>query len=215
MERCKKLDALALDTIHFADSGTGTDLTVGLTRRAIWIGGGDAGNDCMPNLPTEEVFTTPDMDRCSGTAAVTRPVEVRGTIVKGARLTFTDGVLTGFSADEGERALEGFVNTDPGARQLGEVALVGEDSPIAASGLNFGSILYDENASCHIALGSGYPPCLEGGGKLTDDDARREAGCNVSLVHVDFMIGSPTTDVTGIDRSGRETPIIRGGRFVI
>lgn len=217
VSRSKKLDMLALESLHFTDTDTGTDLTVGLTTRARWKGGPEEnkGHISMPNLPTEEVFTTPDRNRCDGEVRVTRPVEVRGTIVKGARLVFRNGIITEFSAEEGEEALKGYISTDPGSERLGEVALVGEDSPIAASKLLFGSILYDENASCHIAVGSGYPSCLEGAEKLTDDDAKLAAACNVSLVHLDFMIGSPTTDVTGKGRDGREIPIISKGRFVI
>ena len=215
VERSKKMNLLALDSLRFEDEGT--DLRIGLRPIARWVGGADVcrGRITMPNIPTEEVFTTPDRNRCNGHVRVTRPVEIRGTMVREAVLTFENGVLTDFDAQEGRDALEGYVNTDPGSRHLGEVALVGEDSPIAAGGLIFGSILYDENASCHIALGSGYPSCLEGGEDLNDDDAKLAAGCNVSLVHLDFMIGSPGTTVTGIDREGRETAIIENGRIII
>jgi len=215
IERSDKLNSLKLDTLHFSDEGT--DITIGLLDTSVWAGGPDNtnGHFTMPNLPTEEVFTTPDRIRADGVVHVTRPVEVRGTLVKGAMLTFKGGVLVDFDAEEGRDALAGYIETDPGASRLGEVALVGEDSPIAASGLTFNSILYDENASCHIALGSGYVSCLSNSGELDSDEKKEEAGCNVSLVHTDFMIGSPSTTVTGICKDGRETPIIRDGRFVI
>jgi aminopeptidase len=214
-ERSKKLDELALDSLRFEDEGT--DLTIGLLERSRWKGGPETadGLRTMPNIPTEEVFTTPDRLRVDGTVRVTRPVEIRGTLVEGARFTFEGGLLVDFDAESGRRALEGFAGTDEGSRRLGEVALVGADSPIAASGLNFASILFDENASCHIALGSGYVGCVAGGESLTDDDAKIAAGCNPSLVHRDFMIGSPSTQVTGVGRNGRKTPIMREGRFVI
>ncbi len=215
IERSNKLNSLKLDALRFVD--TGTDLTIGLLKTSLWAGGPEdsGGRSNMPNIPTEEVFTTPDLARCDGVVRVTRPVEVRGTLVKGARLTFKGGLLLDFDADEGRDAVAGYVGTDPGARRLGEVALVGEDSPIAKSGLIFGSILFDENASCHIALGSGYVSCLNNGDELDTDEKKEAAGCNVSLVHRDFMIGSPTTAVTGIDLDGRETVILRDGRFLI
>jgi len=215
IERSDKLNSLKLDALHFEDEGT--DITIGLTDTSIWTGGPENtnGNTTMPNIPTEEVFTTPNRMRADGIVRITRPVEVRGTLVKAAVLTFRDGVLVDFDAEEGRKALAAYIDTDPGACRLGEVALVGEDSPIAASGLTFYSILYDENASCHIALGSGYVSCLSNSEELDNDAKKEAAGCNVSLVHTDFMIGSPGTTVTGIDKDGRETPIIREGRFVI
>lgn len=215
VERANKLNSLKLVALRFTDEGT--DLTIGLLNTSKWMGGPEEtdGRFNMPNIPTEEVFTTPDRMRCNGVVRITRPVEVRGTLIKGAVLTFKDGILVDFDAEEGRDALAGYVETDPGACRLGEVALVGEDSPIAMSGLTFGSILFDENASCHIALGSGYVTCLADGEKLDTDEKKEAAGCNVSLVHRDFMIGSPTTTVTGISRDGRETIIIRNGKFLI
>ena len=214
-ERSDKLNSLRLDALRF--KGHGTDLTVGLLRQSVWVGGGERyeGRMTMPNIPTEEIFTTPDRRRCDGKVRITRPVEVRGTLVKGAVLEFSDGKLITFDAEEGREALAGYIETDPGASSLGEVALVGEDSPIARSGLIFDSILYDENASCHIALGSGYVSCLADAEKLDNDEKKSEAGCNVSLVHTDFMIGSPEISVIGVDAAGREVPIMEDGRFVI
>jgi len=212
-ERADKLNSLKLDALHF--SGNGTDLTVGLLDASIWKGGPEFvdGHFTMPNIPTEEVFTTPDRLRTEGTVKVTKPVEVRGTVVKNAVFTFKNGKLVDYSAQEGEKALTSLIETDEGASYLGEVALVAEDSPIAESGLLFGSILFDENASCHIALGSGYTPCVAGGDKLDTDEKKIDAGCNASFVHVDFMIGSPEVSVTGIDKNGKETPVIVNGKF--
>lgn len=215
VERADKLNSLKLDALRFTDEGT--DLTIGLLNTSKWMGGPEEtdGRLNIPNIPTEEVFTTPDRMRCSGIVRITRPVEVRGTLVIGAEFTFKDGILVDFDAEEGRDALTGYVETGSGARRLGEVALVGEDSPIAMSGLTFDSILFDENASCHIALGSGYVSCLVNGGDLDTDEKKEAAGCNISLVHRDFMIGSPTIAVTGISRDGRETAIIRDGNFLI
>ncbi|MDF1569575.1 MAG: aminopeptidase [Spirochaetaceae bacterium] len=215
VERSDKLNSLRLDSLRF--KGNGTDLTVGLLRQSVWVGGGERceGRMTMPNIPTEEIFTTPDRRRCDGKVRITRPVEVRGTLVKGAVLEFSGGKLISFDTEEGREALAGYIETDPGASSLGEVALVGEDSPIARSGLIFDSILYDENASCHIALGSGYVSCLADADELDNDEKKSEAGCNVSLVHTDFMIGSPEISVIGVDAAGREVPIMENGRFVI
>ncbi len=215
IRRAEALNALQIDSLHFQDEGT--DLHIGLTPLSRWAGGPNSGEEGFnfPNIPTEEVFTTPDRTRSHGHVRVTRPVEIRGTEVEGARLVFENGLLTDFSASRGAEALKAYFDTDPGARRLGEVALVGEDSPIAASSLIFHSILYDENASCHIALGSGYTFCMEGGDKMDTDEKKIQAGCNVSLVHRDFMIGSPTTRVSAVDAGGRETVIMEKGRFVL
>ncbi|MCG8452330.1 MAG: aminopeptidase [Spirochaetales bacterium] len=215
VERGKKLDALSLDSLRFEDEGT--NLTVGLNPGSLWKGGPEEarGRRTMPNIPTEEVFTTPHRMRCDGTARVTRPVEIRGTMTKGVTLTFKDGLVVDFDAQEGREALAGYLDTDAGAKRLGEVALVGADSPIAKSGYLFSSILYDENAACHIALGSGYPTCIEGYEDFKTEEDSQAAGCNTSIVHTDFMIGSPTMTVTGIDQMGKEIPIMEQGKFVI
>ena len=214
-ERREALDSLNLDSLEFQDEGT--DLHVGLLRTSRWIGGGRTrgGRSFMPNIPTEEVFTTPDRRRCDGTVRTTRPVEIRGTVVEDARLEFKNGVLVNFDASRGRDAMAAYLETDEGSRRLGEVALVDETSSIAKSGLIFDSILYDENASCHIALGAGYPSCLSNGSDLTDGETKVAAGCNHSTVHRDFMIGSPSTQVTGIRGNGSEVTILREGRFVI
>lgn len=212
--RCQRLNALGLKSLHF--TGPGTDLTVGLTSRARWIGGGATdpdGRPFMPNLPTEEVFTTPDFRLTSGTARVTRPVEVLGMLVEGAWFRFEHGVVVESGADKGADHLAKFLAVDEGASRLGEIALVGEDSPIARSGLLFGSILLDENASCHMALGGGYPTALTGSDKLGSEAERLAAGCNVSLVHTDFMIGGPGVSVTGLTADGQTVPLLADGQW--
>ncbi len=214
--RCSKLNKMALDSLHF--KAEGTDLTIGLNRISRWHGGPGPlpdGRMLFNNLPTEEVFTTPDWKRCSGRVKVTKELKVLETMVREAWFRFEKGRVVEFGATEGEQVLAKFLDMDEGARSLGEVALVDESSPIASSGLLFGSILYDENASCHIALGAGYPICLELPPGVSGDKELKKAGCNSSLVHTDFMIGSADLDVTGYDGEGRAYPVIRGGSFVL
>jgi len=215
-DRCAALNEMKLEKIHF--EAEGTDLTLGLNRTSRWHGGPGAlpdGRMVFNNLPTEEVFTTPDYRKCEGIVKTTKALKVLESQVEGAWFRFEKGRVTDFGADKGRDILEKFLNMDEGARSLGEVALVDESSPIASSGLIFGSILYDENASCHIALGAGYPFTLDLPPGTSGDEALKSAGCNTSLVHTDFMIGSKTMNVTGYDGEGKEYPLIRSGSFVI
>ena len=172
------------------------------------------GRYFFPNTPTEEVFSTPDFRRTEGRAACTRPVQVNGTNVEGAWFEFEAGRVKAFGASRNERALGEYLSTDENARFLGEIALVGTDSPIYRSGRVFHSILFDENAAIHIALGNGYTECLEGARGAGGEDLLAR-GCNVSLVHVDFMIGSDEVSVDGLDASGAATRIISAGRFAV
>lgn len=215
-KRGEVLNGHKLDRVHFSNGKT--DLTVGLTATHQWLGGPSRlpdGRWFEPNLPTEEVFTTPDYRRTEGFVQVLKPVKVMENLVKGAWFKFEKGKVVDFGADQGRDILEKFLSMDEGAPYLGEVALVDVDSPINRSGLIFGSILFDENASCHIALGQGYPTGMTNAEELAGPEDLKNAGCNVSMLHTDFMISDDSTDVTGFTADGTEVPIIRKGTFVI
>lgn len=215
--RADRLSALALDSLRF--EAPGTDLTVGLLPSSLWRGGPDRtsrGRPFFPNIPTEEIFTSPDRRRAEGRAAFTRPVLVPsvGKVVEDGWVEFRDGRVVDWGARSGKDVLDTLLSMDDGARSLGETALVDGSSPIFASGRTFYNILFDENAACHVALGSAYPACVRGAEGLPDDKLA-EMGVNVSMVHTDFMIGCPGMDVTGTARDGREVRIMTGGRFEV
>ena len=215
-ERAGKLNEMKLERIRFLSGKT--DFSVGLAPTHVWCGGPARlpdGRMHEPNLPSEEVFTAPDLRRAEGFVQVVRPVSVMSNLVEGAWFRFQEGRVVEFGAEKGADILEEYLSIDEGARRLGEVALVDVDSPINRSGLVFGSILFDENASCHIAFGAAYPTCLSNGNELTSPDALREAGCNVSTIHTDFMISSDETDVIGYSTDGSEIRIMQNGKFVI
>ncbi|HZW28329.1 MAG TPA: aminopeptidase [Trueperaceae bacterium] len=196
--------------------GPGTDLRVGLADGHQWDGGASytpGGVEFVANMPTEEVFTAPHRERVDGVVRATKPLAYAGTLIDGIEVTFANGVVTKAVAREGQEALEHVLNTDPGARRLGEVALVPASSPIARTGLLFYETLFDENAACHLALGQGYAMTLQGGQRMSAEE-RRAAGLNESLTHVDFMIGSDQVDVDGELPSGELEPVMRAGEWV-
>jgi aminopeptidase len=196
--------------------GPGTDFTLGLADDHLWLGGGTtAGNGlyCIPNMPTEEVFTTPHKDRAEGTVTATKPLSHQGTMIEGIHVRFEKGRIVEAHASRGQEVLERLIDTDEGARRLGEVALVPHSSPIAASGMLFLNTLFDENAASHIALGQAYSSCLREGDKLTPEELAAK-GANDSLIHVDWMIGSSQLDVDGIAASGVAEPLMRQGEWV-
>jgi aminopeptidase len=207
-ERSDELDALAqrlddaqLDSLHF--TGPGTDLTVGLLDGAHWEGGGMTSADgirYLPNIPTEEVFTTPDPERTHGIVASTKPLLVSGSTISGLRMRFEDGRAVQVDADQGAELMRELVARDENANRLGEVALVDSSSRIGRSGLVFHDTLFDENAASHIAVGGGFP-------HLTADE-QTAARVNASGIHTDFMIGGPELTVTGTTRDGREVPVL-------
>ena len=196
--------------------GPGTDFRLGLADDHLWLGGGTtAGNGyyCIPNMPTEEVFTTPHNDRADGVATATKPLSHQGTMIEGIRVRFESGRIVEAHATRGEEVLRKLIDTDDGARRLGEVALVPHSSPIAHSGLLFYNTLFDENAASHIALGQAYSSCVREGDKLTPEQLAAK-GANDSLIHVDWMIGSGEMDIDGITASGAAEPLMRKGEWV-
>lgn len=213
-KRSSLLNEKCYSALHF--KGPGTDLRVGLADDHLWLGGGTtAGNGqyCIANMPTEEVFTTPHKDKTEGTVTSTKPLSHQGTMIEGIQVVFKDGKVVEAKASKGEAVLNRMIETDEGARKLGEVALVPHNSPIAQSGLLFSNTLFDENAACHIALGQAYSTCLKNGDKLSPEELAK-LGANESLIHVDWMIGSAEINVDGITANGTAEPLIRKGEWV-
>jgi len=212
--RCSQLNEKRYSALHFR--GPGTDLRVGLADDHLWLGGGTtAGNGlyCIANMPTEEVFTTPHKDRVEGHVTSTKPLSHQGTMIEGISVRFEAGKIVEAHATRGDQVLQRMIETDEGARRLGEVSLVPHSSPIAASGLLFMNTLFDENAACHIALGQAYSTCLKHGDSLTPEQLEAR-GANSSLIHVDWMIGSNRIDVDGIRAAGDSVPVMRAGEWV-
>src|SRR5579883_217976 len=212
--RAALLNERRFATLHFR--GPGTDLRVGLADDHLWMGGGTKahnGLDCIPNMPTEEVFTMPHKDRVEGYVTSTKPLSYQGTLIENIAVRFEGGAITEARATQGETVLRRMIETDAGARRLGEVALVPNSSPIARSGLLFLNTLFDENAASHIALGQAYSTCIRGGDTL--DSAQLAAkGANESLIHVDWMIGSGSIDLDGLHVDGTAEPLMRSGEWV-
>lgn len=213
-KRAAQLNELRLDALHFR--GPGTDLTVGLLPDSSWQGAETTTNGIshVPNMPTEEVFTTPDARRVSGTVASTYPLPLEGTLVRGLRVRFEAGRAVELSAETGEELIRAHVASDAGAARLGEVALVDRTSRVGELGLVFSEVLFDENAACHIAFGDAILRTVEGAAALSREE-REARGINASGLHTDFMIGSPEVDVDGVTREGDAVAILRDGAFVL
>ena len=199
--------------LHF--TGPGTDLTVGLADGHLWQGGASTaknGITCNANIPTEEVFTSPHAMRVEGTVASTKPLSYQGTLIDRIAVRFEGGRIVEAKAAKGEEVLAKVLDTDEGARRLGEVALVPHSSPISKSGLLFFNTLFDENAACHIALGQCYAKTFVDGTKLTPEQIIAQGG-NKSFIHIDWMIGSNEIDIEGVHTDGRRVPVFRKGEW--
>ncbi|WP_430790055.1 aminopeptidase [Virgibacillus flavescens] len=193
----------------------GTDLELELPEGHIWKGGSAdsaKGITFNPNMPTEEVFSMPHKYGVNGTVSSTKPLNYGGSLIDNFTLTFKEGKVVDFKAEQGEEVLKHLLDTDDGARRLGEVALVPHESPVSQSGLIFYNTLFDENASCHIALGKAYPTNLEGGADM-DSEQLDKHGVNDSLTHVDFMIGSEKLDIDGVLQDGTTEAVFRNGTW--
>jgi aminopeptidase len=211
--RCQFLTRRQYQALHF--TAPGTDLTVGLAERHRWMGGSiqsASGINFVPNLPTEEVFTLPHRKRINGKVTASKPLSYSGTLIEGFSLVFSDGRVTSIRADRGEETLRKMLEIDEGMSSLGEVALVPHSSPVSQSGILFFNTLLDENAACHIALGSGLNFCLQDGEKLSEDEYSARGG-NTSLGHTDFMIGSAELDIDGLLPDGGREAVIRQGEW--
>ncbi|AHK43092.1 MULTISPECIES: aminopeptidase [Ensifer] len=200
-------------SLHF--TGPGTDLVVGLADGHLWCGGASEAKNgiiCNPNIPTEEVFTTPHALRVEGYVSSTKPLSHQGTLIDNIQVRFEGGRIVEAKASRGEEVLNKVLDTDEGARRLGEVALVPHSSPISASGILFYNTLFDENASCHIALGQCYSGCFVDDTSLTPEQIRAQGG-NSSLIHIDWMIGSGQVDIDGVRADGSRVPVMRQGEW--
>ncbi len=212
----KLLNDYNFKALHFVNS-IGTDLTVGLVKNHVWAGGCEkAANGAIfnPNMPTEEVFCMPEKCNVNGKVVATKPLSYQGKLIDNFWLTFQDGKAVEYGAEKEEEALKNLVEYDEGSCYLGEVALISYDSPINNTGILFYNTLFDENASCHLALGRAYPMNVAGGTQMSEEELAA-AGANHSMVHSDFMFGSEDMSVDGICEDGSRVAIFRNGNFVL
>ncbi len=211
----RQLTDYQFKALHFV-SGLGTDLTVGLVKDHIWVGGGCVTPQQVyfdPNMPTEEVFCMPEKNSTEGIVYASKPLSYNGKVIRDFWLRFENGRVTAHGAAEEEDALTQLLDFDEGSRHLGEVALVPYDSPVSAAGVLFFETLYDENAACHLALGRPYAENLKGGTQMTEDELKA-CGANDSMQHEDFMFGTADLSVDGILEDGSSVPVFRNGNFV-
>ena len=212
--RCAYLNGLQLRQLRYK-SANGTDFTVGLIPQSRFQGGSDvtlSGVEYCPNIPTEEVFTSPDRRTAEGVVYATKPLSFQGRLIENFHLRFEKGRVVEAVAEKGQDVLDYILNMDDASRYLGECALVPKDSPISESGLLFFNTLFDENAACHLALGFGFKECVEGFEALSDDEVHA-MGVNDSINHTDFMIGSDDLAIDGVTADGRVVPIFRCGTW--
>lgn len=215
-ERAGKLNAFAFEYLHYTNS-LGTDLTVYLPENHIWCGGSECDRDGVvyfPNMPTEEIFTMPHADKTEGVVYSAMPLVYQGAVIDNFKLVFKDGAVTEYAAQTGCDVLKRILDTDEGSRRIGEVALIPFSSPIQNMNILFYETLFDENASCHLALGACYPNTVKDGENMTEAELRVLGG-NRSVNHVDFMIGTADMNIDGVTKAGKTIPVFRNGDFVI
>lgn len=215
-EKSKYLNEKQFVSFHYKNS-IGTDLVVGMPENYVFEGGGDktlGGVYYFPNMPTEEVFSMPHREKVNGTVVSSMPLNYQGTLITDFSITLKEGRIVDFTAKEGYEALKRLIETDEGSHFLGEIALVPTKSPIADMGILFYNTLFDENASCHFAIGSAYPTCIKNGLSYTKEELVTYGG-NDSLEHVDFMIGTDDLSIVATDKNGKETPIFTQGNWAI
>ncbi len=214
-KKCEYLNSLGIESLHYKSSN-GTDLRVGLIPDALFMGGGEnalgSGYYFNPNIPSEEVFTTPRAGDADGIVYSTMPLSYRGELIEDFWVRFEKGRAVEVHAEKGTALLQQMISMDEGAAMLGECALVPFDSPIRNSGILFYNTLFDENAACHLALGNGFSNCIKDYDKYTLDECR-EKGVNDSQIHVDFMIGSDDLDIVAHTRDGRDVQIFKDGNW--
>lgn len=212
----EKLAKLNLNKLIY-HSDNGTDFEVGLIKGMLWGGGVEVSpikGEFNPNIPSEEVFTTPMKGKAEGTLVASKPLSYNGELIEDFSITFKDGKVVEVKARKGQKLLEHMISMDEGAKMLGECALVPYDSPIRESGILFYETLFDENAACHMALGAGFPDCYPGGVEMSPEE-RKAIGINDSMIHVDFMIGTRDLSVIGVDEEGNRIQIFKDGNWAI
>ncbi len=212
----KILNDYQFDTLHF-ENNLGTDITIKLVENHVWAGGGETSTKGVwfnPNIPTEENFTMPHKTGVNGKVVATKPLNYQGTLIEDFWLEFKDGQVVDYDAKKEKDALKNLLEYDEGSSYLGEIALISYDSPISNSNILFFNTLFDENASCHMALGRAYPMNIEGGTDAKLEDLK-EKGYNFSMAHSDFMFGSKDLQITGTTKGGKKVTIFKDGDFVI
>lgn len=216
-KRARKLTQLQLTKLHYKND-LGTDLVIGLNPGTIWEAAATRSatknRNLLVNIPTEEVFTSPNYREVNGTVYASKPLVHNGSIIENFSLVFKEGKVVEYHAEKGGEYLKAILDTDEGAKYLGEAALVEYHSPISSMNILFYTTLYDENASCHLALGRGFPLCIENGGEMSKEELL-EAGVNDSDTHVDFMIGTSDLSIVGEDADGKLYPIFEKGDFCL
>ena len=216
ISRCEQLNKDRFEYLQYKSSN-GTDFKVWLMPQSKWCGGGEYdlnGHYFNPNMPTIEVFATPMKGKAEGRLVSTKPLSFRGQLIENFSFDFKDGKVVNCEAEKGKEILEKMITADEGASMIGEVALVPQDSPISNQNILYYETLFDENASCHIALGRGYNECVEGYDKMSAEELK-ELGVNESMIHVDFMVGAPDLSIIGHTFDGRDIEVFKNGNFAI